>query len=126
MIVKKDSWHYKLAESVWKFTYIPKVGNNLCKYFWMVIWAGFVYLFILLFCLFILLLVSIAFYSNIYTSISAVIAIFFGLCVFAIPSFAVFCFREYVGENIEISTPAILSDYAKAKKNKICPMIDFE
>ncbi len=126
MIVKKDSWHYKLAEGIWKETNIPEAGNNLCKYFWMVVWAGFVLLVPLALCLLLITVVVVAFYGDLYTSISTAILVIYFLSIFLLPIFAVNCFRDYFGENIEISTPTILSEYVKAKKNRICPMIDFE
>jgi len=124
MKVNKRSWHYRLTDFIWQDTHIPDTGNNLCKYFWMVVWS------VVLSSLIPIIVsgLGILFYfdTNICDKIAVFITVLYVISGLSLPVIAVWAFRAKFGERIEITTPLIVEEFIMAKKNKVCPMIDFE
>jgi hypothetical protein len=127
MKVSKKSWHYKWVDTVWVETYIPHTGNNLCKYFWMLVWSITAPILIALFVCFILFGVGYTlFMDGIHWGFFNIGIALFMLSLFIIPIIAISAFRKYISNDTAIHTPTLLSEFIRAKKDKVCPMIDFE
>jgi hypothetical protein len=125
MKIRKDSWHYKLYEKSYSEHRFPASNTNLCKYFWRVI-GGTIYL---AFCIAVICAVLIGlgflFYEHTLISVSVVavgVAIV-GLCVL----------YTYISDRADLRhalgyqepEPGLLRSYVRAKKAKVCPLINF-
>lgn len=127
MKVKRSSWHYKLTSFIWRN--LEYRGNNLCKYFWMMAWS------LTIVCVIILFISGYSYmiYDTIFKdgstwAIFRICIILFVLSLLITPCIAISYFRKFVGKDIivTVKVPNILSEFIKAKKDKYCPMIDFE
>jgi hypothetical protein len=132
MKVSKNSWHYKLNDSLFQ-GYIESAGNNLCRYFWMTIGSMCKVCIGLLIITLIITLVTVgvrALYLGVaalcLNAVSLQIAVWlFLLLLIALPSVAINCLRRFI-ISTKIPAPNILIEFIKAKKDEYCPMIDFE
>ena len=132
MKVKKSSWHYKLNENM-QSTYIEHSGHNLCRYFWMTVGSMckvcigcslIALLFVLIGAISKGIWLGIASYC-LNDVVLQIISWLFLTSVIITPSAAIYYLRRR-DISTEIPTPNILVEFIKAKKNKYCPMIDFE
>jgi len=131
MNVNRDSWHYKLAHMISDYGRVP---NNLCAYFWRVILGGFV--FSLLLCVAGVVIVCVAsigmqyLYPNLFplavgggiAAIFALVVILTGLITARKEKESYECNED--GERIR-PEPNIVWEYLKAKKQKVCPLLEF-
>ena len=119
MIIKRTSWHYRFNE--WMNYHVESYGMNLCRYFWKTVGS---------------ILQSLVIIGIILGAIGiltyACITDFWGIMIFlsaagcvVLPILAISHLRK-IYPKTEIPTPNILKEYIKAKKNKYCPMIDFQ
>lgn len=136
MILSRNSWHFKLASSVftdtmWDAGYTGRI--SLCSYFWLVVLAGIVNLAALA-CLAVAVIcgVSIMVVAPIvwlFTGLAATQA-GVGAIIWGVLASATFChYLEKWWKNRNRSKPApkqsnILVEYIKAKKSKVCPIME--
>jgi len=114
--VKRNTWHYwfyKLACGRW-----PPTRTNLCAYFWMtVLGLGMTTLAIAMGVTF-LGLIGYAFYK--FTAIAFTVLAGLGTGT------GLFWLCVYGCEKYQDSEPGLVRLYVKAKKDKVCPLIEFE
>ncbi len=116
MKVKRTSWHYHVSTLLCNY----EKNDNLCWYFWrlvftilglagataFIILAGYAYV------------TSLQFIS---TSI-LIVAMFLAIVLLPL---AIYFLRETIGKSPEIPCENILFEYLKAKKRKVCPLIEY-
>ncbi len=116
MKVKRNTWHYwfyKLACGHW-----PPRRTNLCAYFWKtVLGLGMTTLAITLAVAF-MVLIGFGFYNH-----TAIAFMILGGIV-GIVGFIFLC--VYLNDVYQDSEPGLVRLYVKAKKDKVCPLIEFE
>ena len=117
LIVNRESWHFKLVSGF--FDRIDWSSSNLCKYFWQVVWS----IIMILLVIGVVASVIVVFIINWTITLTVI-----GCSTFIwLPIVAIVYFRK-LGINTEIKNPKqlnLLSEYLKAKKEKICPVIKF-
>jgi hypothetical protein len=117
MKVSKKSWHYKIRNlgNDW-----PVCGDTLCRYFWAFVFKAF----------------GISFGSAIFavlvygyfTSpnwISNSILVLFILASIVLPILAICFIRKRFGHPLELPKETLIIEYLKAKKNRVCPLIEY-
>lgn len=143
MEISKQSWHYKL---VCNFNNEP--SNSLCKYFWQVVGSALIWLIMtviglsmaIVTTLFPIAAIIIAYFypSDVIMEESFILSeVFIGgallLMVYAIVTmyWAVkrigqFIYRKYKKKAKPDKEPNVAIEYIKAKKQKICPTLNFK
>jgi len=116
MKVKRTSWHYKASTLFCDF---EEGHTNLCWYFWRLVFTVVFILAILsLACLALYVyFTSLQFVSNTILAVAIILAII-------LPPLAIYFLREILGKAPELPKN-ILFDYVKAKKRKVCPLIEY-
>lgn len=116
MEIKRNSWHYKVYNFMCDGR--PGTKTNLCAYFWKVVFGLSVATGLGLIALAILGLIGFGLYYH--TAITFMILGGTGAIIGFIP----LCY--YIGDKYEESEPGLVRLYLKAKKDKVCPLIEFE
>ncbi len=116
MKIKRNSWHYKISNwGSWGGR-----NDNLCLYFWrLVLKVLFVVVCICAISGFIYLLCI-----DFYFRFAWVVVLYFLFSV-GVSVLAVWFTRTQLGKSPEIPGSNILIEYLKAKKAKICPLIEY-
>lgn len=115
MKVKRNSWHYKLWSS-----YFNRNPKNLCQYFWAIVFSIFVstswiFIFVILIWMsFIAIATSVGWWVLICVAFSA--SIFWG---------GRNVYYKYF-HNRPPKEPGLFRSWLKAKKEKVCPIIEVE
>lgn len=145
MKVNKNSWHYRLLTgeifgieglNSWN------VSNSLCVYFWQVVfvllWKGVALFFLIPFVINGFLIQPVIFIFGWITT-GIIVKGDIGLTILIMESVVITCFvivcaglslhtflknKTDLSEDVE-KEPNIFVEYVKAKKNKLCPMIEF-
>jgi len=118
MKINRKSWHYRIRK-FWSFD----DARNLCSYFWSTVWATALFPIVPVVALFVLLFLTAPLWGIWIDSqgFNIIIGIFeiFGLCVF---------WYEYRKEEYKhtVREPSLVKEFVKAKKQKICPLIEYE
>lgn len=141
MEISKNSWHYWLVTKIAK---LDRPSQNLCTYFWQVVWALVLTIFLVLlaigmafapFAIFGLMAVPQA--TGVLTTIWALVLAFGTvawmvagglLTVFALLAICFFTkelYEKYRPEP-EDRKPSPAGSYIRAKKSKICPVLTFK
>lgn len=121
MKVKRSSWHYRLTT---KFSDdIEFYGRNLCRYFWRVV-GSLCILFFGLLCLAALVLLASVWFLDPFWASNTIVAGFILLAVF-LPLLAISLLRWKFGIVRGPQPSPLIVEYLKAKKQKICPEIEF-
>ena len=117
MKIKRSSWHYKISNFGADY---ENHSDSLCWYFWRAVGK-------IVFILIGIVWLSAMLYTWFTSSqfIASTIMILFIVSCFAIPILAIHCLRKLLGKSPEISGSNILIEYVKAKKLKICPLIEY-
>jgi len=114
--VNRKSWHSKISN----LGDYPTSGDNLCRYFWrIVIKSGVI--------CFAITLMGTALYQLIISGAAVFIgamALYIILTV-TLPVLAITQLRKKLGKPPEASYEPILKAYIKAKKEKVCPIIEY-
>ena len=117
MKVKRTAWHYKVRHFGRDF--VP-YNDNLCRYFWGVVGTlglasfvgfcliGFMYMYL----------------TNVFV-VSTTIMIIFVLSSFILPLLTIHCLRKKFGKSPEMPYGNIFIEYMRAKKRKVCPLIEY-
>lgn len=121
---KKSSWHYRVTSSIWSNASI--IGGNLCPYFWMLVWAMFMWCLIVSVVGFVLfMIVAIILDVGLFISFLNVCLVALSMSTGLLPIIAIIILRAF-DIDTQIKTPVILSEYIKAKKGQYCPTIEWE
>lgn len=117
MKIKRSSWHYKISN----FDRYVGRNDNLCSYVQRLVFKFIVGTFL-----------SVAVIGLSVVFIHAIITdpIFRNLLLFlvssiALPTLAIYYLRKVLGKSPEIPGSNILIEYLKAKKDKLCHMIEY-
>ena len=116
MKINRKSWHYKVSNL---FTDYESRLDNLCVYFWRLI--GTIVLFSVLS---VLAVIGVIVYFVSPFIISTTIMVLFIVSSMVLPVLAIYYFREKFGTP-EIAKANLLFDYIKAKKKRVCPLIEY-
>jgi hypothetical protein len=117
MKVKRKSWHYKISNFGDSF---EKSNDNLCRYFWRLIGKCALVVFGTLGGIFL----TIAFFASPYW-ISVTIIVLWVCSSVILPVLAVWFLREKLGKSPEMPYGNLVVEYMKAKKEKVCPIIEY-
>ena len=116
MKIKRSSWHYKIScfGSCWN------KDDNLCIYFWRLVGkVMLVFFWVIIVCALIIV------YFSIPQWILVTIVLIWLFSSIIIPYLTIHYLRDKVGKPIEIPGESIMVEYLKAKKRKICPLIEY-
>lgn len=120
MKISKSSLHYRLVNFVF-----DNPNRNLCVYFWQVVWSSFFvpFMFICLICGILggLLFLSMPVWTMFYGSFDVLAGMAAVLDVGLLLTFW-YLYRKHKYPEKE---PGVIGSYIRAKKEKICPTIDF-
>jgi len=116
MKVKRSSWHYKISN----FGGFENCNDNLCVYFWRTVFKIVVGVLLAV-------LVGTVLYAYLTSPfiLSITILILFLVSCVALPVLAICYLRKKLGKPPEMPYGNIVVEYVKAKKNKICPFIEY-
>ena len=116
MKIKRSSWHYKIS-NLGRF---EKRNDNLCRYFWRLVFKVAVALVLTgYFCGILYLYLMSGF------TIPIAIGTIFVVSCFALPPLAIYFLRKKLGKSPELPYGNIVSAYVSAKKRKVCPLIEY-
>ena len=118
MKVKRDSWHCKISN--WGNRFPNQVSDNLCLYFWRMIFKiCFVAFYIIA-----LTALGYLFCTDFAFRFIWMVILYCGFSIF-VSWFAIHYLRFKLGKSPEIPGGNIVIEYIKAKKAKICPLIEY-
>jgi len=117
MKIKRSSWHYKISNLG---NPLENNTDNLCWYFWRAVFKMAYLIGILIFLIFL-----VHFWLINSQLISNTIMLFFIVSCIAVPFFAIRYLRRILGKSLEIPHGNIVTEYMRARKNKICPLIEY-
>ena len=117
MKIKRKSWHYKISNFGADF---EKSNDSLCRYVWRLVGK----------CAFAFfgtlagILLTLAFFASPYwISVTVIILWMTSSCAF--PILAIWFLREKLGKSPEMPYGSLVTEYLKAKKEKVCPIIEY-
>jgi len=116
MKVKRSSWHYKISN----FGGFENCNDNLCVYFWRTVFKIIVGVLLVVFVGSILY----AYFTSLFILSTTILILFLVSCV-VLPVLAIHYLRKKLGKSLEMPYGNIFVGYVKAKKNKICPFIEY-
>ncbi len=119
MKIKTNSWHYKLAELFSQYS----VSDSLCLYFWQVIGGMFVALFGVSFIILvgsILLSPVLMFFSEWFADIGVPICYLYLIIVIC------YLLKNGVQKSRNVGFVDVSIEWVAAKKNRVCPRLEFE
>ena len=119
MVIKENSWHYR----VYEFGYSaldrwPPSETNLCRYFWRVMWGLFLGTMMVTVALLVLGLLGTALYNFTFITLTVL-----GVIAALIGAGIAYDRRPYK-EKVKVE-PGLLRLYLRAKKEKVCPLVEF-
>ena len=128
MEIKRNSWHYWVANVYREGGLWGQKTTTLCQHFWDVIRGLFILAFAVGFFFAVVpcLLYLVTFKDGVEFGILRIGYLSFAVSLVAGPIIGVMCFRRFVSADTAIKTPNILAEYLKAKKEKVCPVIYFD
>ena len=116
MKVKRTAWHYKISNLGTGF---ERSSDNLCRYFWRLITKS---LTIIISIPLAILAIGFAIYSVVSDPPALIVFLFF-ISSAMFPGLAVWFMRKKLGKSPEMPYGNIVTEYIKAKKEKVCPLI---
>ena len=121
MKVKRSAWHCKISNFGGNYPRgYGREDDNLCCYFWRIVGK----LGMLTFIICVVGLLAYAYFTSIFVIPTTIMCLFI-LSVIIIPTLAIHYIREKKGEPITLPGENILYEYLKAKKRKVCPLIEY-
>ena len=124
MKISRKSWHYKLR-NLWKDWYVE--DNNLCRYFWGMV-GGLLKLLavgiVIIYCISLITLGIYKYFTQQYLLSNSILVVA-GIACCVLPPLAIHYFRKFYGRPKIIGENNILREYVRAKKSKICPLIEY-
>ena len=123
MKVKRSSWHYKLG----LLGDTEPYNDNLCRYFWRLVGRLAIFLVFLFLALYVPFFVGYLVYLFcVGPFISNVIMASFVVLSIALSTMVIKVFRKKLGKPIgTFGENNIVVEYIKAKKRKVCPIIEY-
>jgi len=118
MKIKRSSWHYKI-NMLGPDTY-ERYPDNLCFYFWRCVFRLLFWAFVVL----IIGFIAYAYFTDPFLTPITII-IFFFILSGVLPVLAIYFLRKKIGGPPKMPGENILFEYLQAKKNKICPLIEY-
>ena len=122
MKINKKSWHYRWSNF---FTNQNTYNANLCSYFWKLMFS----LFMPMFCIFIIGVGIVLFFIGLFTDpvfINILLLTFCAIGCVSLPPITIHWFRIWTNHvEYRVSGEKVFIDFVKAKKRKICPLIEF-
>ena len=118
MKVSRKSWHYKLSHFLDEGT--NEWGDNLCKYFWRLV--GKVIVAIVLTIAITVILIT---YFTSPMVIPVTIVLISSILAVLLPVFVISKLRKKYGKPVGVIPENIFFEYVKAKKLKVCPLIEY-
>ena len=116
MKIKRSSWHYKLNH----LEGYERSYDSLCLYFWKLVFK------IVALLLFAVFFVACAFKLITSPFIIPILIIFlFFMLSTVLPLIAITSLREKLGKSPELPKENIIIEFVRAKKEKICPLIEY-
>lgn len=119
MKIRKSAWHYRFYTFGFESYYEGRITANLCSYFWRTVWGMFKTLIIFAILSGIVIGLGSIVYQFPFYSSSAVVA----LVILIVGSHYKWRIPRRDSAKRE---PGLLRSYLKAKKDKVCPLIEFE
>lgn len=118
MKVKRGSWHYRIS----KLGSYESSKDNLCVYFWAVI----IKIALMIFIPSTLIFIGYFFFTD-PMWVSNLILLTFIFSAIGLPPLTIYLIRKKLldGESPEMPYGNIVVEYIKAKKAKICPLIEY-
>jgi len=117
MRVRRSSWHYKLS---YLGSDYERGNDNLCGYFWRTVGKA-----VLLLGVFSLASLLVYTYFTHLLVISNTILLLFVLSSLIVPPLVIVYIRKILGKSPEMPYGNVLTGYLKARKQKVCPLIEF-
>ena len=117
MKIRRSSWHCKISNFGSDF---EKHNDNLCCYFWRLVFKVAVVLVLIGYICFLLYL-----YLTSGFMISIAIGILFVVSCCVLPPLAIHFLRKKLGKSPETPYGNIVTEYVSAKKRKVCPLIEY-
>jgi len=118
MKVKRSSWHYKASN--FGNGGFENRNDNLCWYFWRLIFKVVVGVaFTIVICMMLY-----AYFTSPLLIPHTILLLFF-VAIFAVPIAVIYLIRKKFGKSPEMPYGNIVAEYIKAKKNKVCPLIEY-
>ena len=118
MKVKRSSWHYKV--NYFGSDWGERKHDNLCAYFWRTVAK----LFIVTFFLGIFSLLGYEFFTSGFMA-PIIIMVLFIASVLCMPPMAINLLRKKLGKSPEMPYGNIVVEYMRARKQKMCPLIEY-
>jgi len=122
MKIDKNSWHYRWSNF---FTNQNEYNTNLCSYFWKLMFS----IFFPMACVFIILGAVIVLTILLFIEPGFINMVVSACCVTGcvfLPPLAIHWYRIWTNHTeYRISGEMVVVDFIKAKKRKICPLIEF-
>jgi hypothetical protein len=125
MKVRKSAWHHWFYGFGFEHCQWQPETTNLCSYFWRTVWGVLKTLIIIAVAGAILTVAGMCFYSAPWFSIGCVAAV--GVVIAVASNWSTIKYRLNPGryDSESAPEPGLLRSYIKAKKDKVCPLIEF-
>lgn len=125
MKVSRNSWHFKVYRGFGFDSGFYKEPSNLCPYFWRVVWGLTKGAIIVALCGLLLFMLGTVVFTYPFWSLggTAVIALFCAICAYW-DEIRSFLSRNAPESDVPEPEPGLIRSYIKAKKDKVCPMIE--
>ena len=118
MKIKRNSWHSKISNFGKK--YPGEYPDNLCKYFWRFVGK----IVFLLWAITITVSLIFIYFTNPFWICTTIVILWFVLSIF-LSILVIWFVRKKFGVPPEIPGENFVIEYIKAKKEKICPFIEY-
>ena len=118
MKVKRSSWHYKV--NYFGSDWGERKHDNLCAYFWRTVGR----IFVAAFFVSIFSLLGYAFFTSGFM-MPTIIMVLFILSAIFVPQIAINLLRKKLGKSPEMPYGNIVVEYMRARKQKMCPLIEY-
>lgn len=122
MKISKKSWHYILIDRM-SDSFPP---DNLCDYFWKLIWCIIKVLALSAILLFALISIIIGPFLNHQSVFFEMGIVSWAVIGIVLLSISIIALSEYIGRRKRNPHPSIISEYIKTFKGKYCPKITFK
>lgn len=121
MQIKRSAWHSKISNLGKDY---HKSNDNLCIYFWRFVLRCICLLVGIPIAIFAMWLLICSYFSNpMWPAWTILLLFFYSLVLF--PALAICFVRGRLGKSPEMPYGNIVTEYIKAKKEKICPIIEY-
>ena len=117
MKVKRSSWHCKIINFG---SYFENKHDNLCNYFWRAVLK----IAVLVYLITLFTMLGYHFFTSPQLIPNTIMVIFL-ISIVIVPIISIHYIRKIKGEPVKLSCENILYEFLKAKKRKVCPLIEY-